>query len=233
MTTVLRGEGAFVSENNWADVDRYIADLFVSPDPELDAARAASDAAGLPAIEVSPPHGKLLMLLARMIGARRILEIGTLGGYSTIWMARALPADGKLVTLEADRKHAEIARKNIASAGLGPKVDIRIGPALDTLPKLEAEAAGPFDLIFLDADKPNNPAYFQWALKLARPGSIIVADNVVRYGAVIDMESTDANVKGVQSFLKIVAEEKRVSATAIQTVGLKGHDGFAIAVVTS
>jgi predicted O-methyltransferase YrrM len=220
-----------VSENNWADVDRYIAGLFVWPDPELDAARAASDAAGLPAIEVSPPHGKLLMLLAKMIGAQRILEIGTLGGYSTIWMARALPADGKLVSLEADRKHAEIARKNIAAAGLGAKVDIRIGPALDTLPKLEAEAAGPFDLIFLDADKPNNPAYFQWALKLARLGSVIVADNVVRYGAVIDMESTDASVKGAQSFLRIVAEQKRVSATAIQTVGLKGHDGFAIAVV--
>ena len=221
-----------MSENNWAEVDTFIADLFVNPDPALDAALAESERAGLPAIEVSAPAGKLLMLFARMIGAKRILEIGTLGGYSTIWLARALPKDGRLITLEADAKHAKVARKNIDNAGLGDRVDIRLGKALDTLPKLEAERAGPFDLIFLDADKPNNPAYFQWALKLSRPGSLIIADNVVRLGAIVDANSTDPNVKGVRHFLEIIAREKRVSATAIQTVGVKGHDGFAVAVVT-
>ena len=221
-----------MSENNWAEVDTFIADLFVNPDPALDAALAESERAGLPAIEVSAPAGKLLMLFARMIGAKRILEIGTLGGYSTIWLARALPKDGRLITLEADAKHAKVARKNIDNAGLGDRVDIRLGKALDTLPKLETERAGPFDLIFLDADKPNNPAYFQWALKLSRPGSLIIADNVVRLGAIVDANSTDPNVKGVRHFLEIIAGEKRVSATAIQTVGVKGHDGFAVAVVT-
>ncbi len=218
-----------MNETNWVEVDRYITDLFVSPDPALDAALKASQKAGLPAIEVSPSQGKLLMLLAQINGAQEILEIGTLGGYSTIWLARALPKDGRLITLEADAKHAKVARENIARAGFADRVEVRIGPALDTLPKLEAEGAGPFDLIFIDADKPNNPAYFQWALKLSRKGSVIIADNVVRFGALIDDKSTDPNVKGVRNFMEIIAREKRVSATAIQTVGVKGHDGFALA----
>ena len=171
------------------------------------------------------------MLLAKMTGARRILEIGTLGGYSTIWLARALSDDGKLVTLEAEKKHADVARKNIAQAGFAEKVEVRVGRALDTLPKLEKEGAGPFDFVFLDADKPNNPAYFEWALKLTRKGSVIVADNVVRWGAITDSKTSDPNVRGVRHFLEVVAREKRVSATAIQTVGVKGHDGFALAVV--
>jgi predicted O-methyltransferase YrrM len=220
-----------VSEKNWAKVDGFIADLFVNPDPVLDAALEASEKAGLPEIEVSPSYGKLLFLLAKMVGARKILEIGTLAGYSTIWMARALPKDGRLITLEFDRKHADVARKNIERAGFADKAEVRVGKALDSLPKIEAAGDGPFDLFFLDADKPNNPAYFEWALKLSRKGSLIIADNVVRYGALIDMESKDANVKGVRSFLEMVSREKRVSATAIQTVGVKGHDGFALALV--
>lgn len=222
-----------MTKNNWAEVDAFIADLFVNPDPALDAALAASAEAGLPEIEVSPSYGKLLHLLARMIGARHILEIGTLGGYSTICMARALPPDGSLITLEAVPRHAEIARANIARAGLGKVVDIRVGKALDALPKIAAAGEGPFDLVFLDADKPNNPAYFEWALKLTRKGSLIVADNVVRHGALVDGDSDDPNVKGVRNFMEVIAREKRVSATAIQTVGLKGHDGFALALVTA
>ena len=221
-----------MSENNWAEVDRYITGLFAADDAGLDAALTASKAAGLPAIEVSAPHGKLLMLLARSIGARRILEVGTLGGYSTIWLARALPADGRLLTLEADSKHADVARKNIERAGFGDIVEVRLGRALDTLAALEVGNGEPFDFIFLDADKRNNPNYFAYALKLARPGSLIVTDNVVRSGAVVDPTSTDPNVTGVRSFLEIVAGEKRVVATAIQTVGAKGHDGFAIALIT-
>lgn len=221
-----------MSEKSWTEVDNYIADLFVHPDPALDAALAASEAVGMPAIEVAPSHGKLLMLFAKMVGARRILEVGTLGGYSTIWMARALPADGKLISLEASDKHAKVARANIERAGLSPVVEVRVGPALDTLPKLAEEGAGPFDLVFIDADKGNNPAYFDWALKLTKKGSVIVADNVVRYGALVDMMSSDTSVKGVRSFLELVANEPRVSATAIQTVCIKGHDGFALALVT-
>jgi predicted O-methyltransferase YrrM len=219
-------------KENWGEVDAFLSRLVVGPDRALDAALTASEAAGLPAIEVAATHGKLLMLLAKMVGARRILEIGTLGGYSTIWLARALPEGGKLITLEANGKHAEVARKNIANAGLADKVEVRVGAALVTLPKLQEEGAGPFDFFFLDADKPNNPAYFEWALKLSRKGSVIVADNVVRWGAITDDKSTDPNVKGVRHFLEVVAREKRVSATAIQTVGAKGHDGFALAVVT-
>jgi predicted O-methyltransferase YrrM len=222
-----------VTEKKWTEVDTFIADLFVNPDPELDAALEAGSEAGMPEIEVSPSYGKLLFLLAKMISAKRILEIGTLAGYSTIWMARALPEDGKLITLEFDRKHAEVARKNIERAGFADKVEVRIGKALDSLAKIQTAGEGPFDLFFLDADKPNNPAYFERALKLSREGSLIVADNVVRYGALIDMESKDANVKGVRSFLEMVSREKRVSATVIQTVGIKGHDGFALALVTS
>jgi predicted O-methyltransferase YrrM len=224
-----------MSEAQWTAVDRYLADLFVGADPELDAALAASDAAGLPAINVSATHGKLLHLLARLVatprgpGARKILEIGTLGGYSTIWLARALPADGRLITLEANPKHAEIARDNIARAGLAGKVEVRLGKALDTLPQLTTEA--PFDLVFIDADKEGYCDYFAWSLKLTRPGSVIVADNVVRKGAVIDRASSDSMVQGVRRFNQMLATEPRVSATAIQTVGAKGYDGFAIAVV--
>lgn len=220
-----------MAENNWSEVDALIANLFVHPDPQLDAALKASEQAGLPAIEVAPPAGKLLMLLAKMVGARKILEIGTLGAYSTIWLARALPKDGRLITLEANQKHAEVARKNIERAGLADRVEVRVGKALDSLEKIAAAGEGPFDFFFLDADKPNNPTYFEWALKLSRPGSVIVADNVVRYGGVLDAASSDQNVQGVRSFLQMVAAEKRVSATAIQTVGAKGHDGFALAVV--
>jgi predicted O-methyltransferase YrrM len=214
-------------------VDRYITDLFVPPDPALDAALRASEAAGLPAHNVAPNQGKLLMLLARIQGAHTILEIGTLGGYSTIWLARALPADGRLITLEADPKHAVVARENIARAGLGHIVELRFGRALETLPQLAAEGRGPFDLIFIDADKPSNPDYFAWALKLSRRGSLIIADNVVRNGSVVDGASKDAGVQGVRRFKELLAAESRVSATAIQTVGSKGYDGFAIALVTA
>jgi predicted O-methyltransferase YrrM len=218
--------------SQWTKVDDYFAGLFVPPDPVLDAALAASDAAGLPAINVAPNQGKLLMLLARMKGARRILEIGTLGGYSTIWLARALPKDGRLVTLEADGQHAEVARANIARAGLGDIVEVRLGLAIETLPALVKEGAGPFDLIFIDADKPNNPRYLAFALALSRPGTLIIADNVVRAGAVTDAKSHDPSVVGIRRFNELVAAEKRLSATAIQTVGGKGYDGLVIALVT-
>jgi predicted O-methyltransferase YrrM len=224
-----------MSEAQWTAVDRYLADLFVGSDPALDAALAASDAAGLPQIAVSPTHGKLLHTLARSVttndgpGARKILEIGTLGGYSTIWLARALPASGRLISLEANPKHAEVARANIARAELAGKVDVRVGKALDTLPTLTSEA--PFDLVFIDADKEGYCDYLAWSLKLTRPGSLIVADNVVRKGAVADPASPDSMVQGVRRFNQMLAEEPRVAATAIQTVGCKGYDGFAIAVV--
>lgn len=219
-----------MSAEMWAAVDRYIDELLVPSDPALDAALAASAAAGLPPIQVAPNQGKLLHLLARLQRARRILEIGTLGGYSTIWLARALPPDGRLVTLEADPKHAEVARGNIARAGLSELVELRLGKALDTLPQLAA--ADPFDLVFIDADKPNTAAYFTWALELSRSGGIIVVDNVVRGGAVADAGSDDPDVQGVRRLYDLLAAEPRVSATAIQTVGGKGHDGLAIALVT-
>jgi predicted O-methyltransferase YrrM len=217
----------------WTAVDRYLGDLLVSADPALEAALTASAAAGLPAINVSPVQGKLLHLLARAIGARNVLEIGTLGGYSTIWLARALPDGGRLISLEADAKHAEVAGANIARAGMENKVEVRLGLALDLLPGLAAEIREPFDFVFIDADKPNNAAYFDWALKLSRPGSIIVVDNVVRDGDVIDAASDSPAVQGVRRLLARLAAEPRVSATAIQTVGAKGYDGFAIALVTS
>jgi predicted O-methyltransferase YrrM len=220
-------------QEQWTAVDRYLADLLVPPDPPLEAALQASAAAGLPAIHVPPNLGKLLMLLARVQGARRILEIGTLGGYSTIWLARALPTGGRLVTLEADPTHADVARANIARAGLTQVVELRVGPALETLPQLAAEGGGPFDVIFIDADKPGYPDYWTWALKLVRRGSLIIADNVVREGAVIDASSTDPKVQGVRRFLEVLAAEPRVSATAIQTVGSKKYDGFALALVTA
>jgi predicted O-methyltransferase YrrM len=222
-----------VSEKLWNEVDRYISDLLVPPDAALDAALRDSEAADLPAINVSPPHGKLLQLLARSVGACTILEIGTLGGYSTIWLARALPAGGHLITLEAEPKHADIARANIARADLAGVVEVRLGPAIETLPQLVAERRGPFDFIFIDADKPGYPDYFAWALKLSRRGSLIVADNVIRKGAVADALSADAMVQGVRRFNEVLAAEPRVSATVIQTVGVKGYDGFAIALVTS
>ena len=200
--------------------------MFVGDDPALENALAASDKAGLPAIAVSPPQGKQLYLMAMMAGAQRILEIGTLGGYSTIWLARALPSAGRMITLEADPKHADVALANLRDAGLGNKVEVLVGRALDTLPGL----TGPFDFFFIDADKPSIPDYFQWSLRLSRPGSVIVVDNVVRDGAIIDADG-DAAVKGVRRFNEMVAAEKRVTGTTIQTVGSKGYDGFALLLV--
>lgn len=215
----------------WSRVDSYFADLLAPADLALVAALDANAAAGLPAHDVSPMQGKLLALMAGMVGARRVLEIGTLGGYSTIWLARALPASGRVVTIEANPSYAEVARANIERAGVANRVELRVGKALDVLPLLEAETAGPFDLIFIDADKPNNPDYFRWALRLSRPGTVIVGDNVVRGGAVADADSEDANVVGVRAFLDMIAADPRLDATAIQTVGEKGWDGFALAVV--
>ena len=215
-----------------ADVDRYFSSLFTPHDDALDAALSSSSAAGLPEIQVSPTQGKLLHMLARLQNARAILEIGTLGGHSAIWLARALAPGGKLVTLEFDPKHAEVARANVARAGLSDRVDIRVGSALETLPKIAAAKEGPFDLVFIDANKENNPDYFAWALKLTRPGSLIVIDNVVRSGTVLDAASADASVQGTRRALEMMAGEPRVTATAMQTVGVKGHDGFAIALVT-
>jgi predicted O-methyltransferase YrrM len=215
----------------WTAVDQYISDLLAPADAALKAALESSAAAGLPAINVSPNQGKLLHILARLAGARSILEIGTLGGYSTIWLARALLPGGRLITLEADARHAELAAANIARAGL--VVDIRVGKALDTLPRLAAEGAGPFDVVFIDADKPNTPSYFTWALKLTRVGALIVVDNVVRKGAVADASTRDTDVQGMQRFLAMAAAEPRVTASAIQTVGSKGYDGFCVALVTS
>lgn len=215
----------------WTAVDRYLAELLAPADAALEAALAANRAADLPAIDVSPPQGKLLHLLARLQGAHNILEIGTLGGYSTIWLARALTAGGRVITLEADPVHAETARANITRAGLAAVVDVRLGPALETLPRLEAERCGPFDVTFIDADKPSTPDYFTWALKLSRRNSIIIVDNVVRDGAVIDAGSSDPGVKGMRRFFEMLAAEPRVIATAIQTVGSKGYDGFVIALV--
>src|SRR5205809_3728056 len=220
-------------QEQWTAVDRYITDLLVPPDPALDAALQASAAAGLPAINVAPNQGKFLMLLAQIQRARNILEIGTLGAYSTIWLARALPPDGRLITLEAEPKHADVARANIARAGLAHLVEVRLGPALETLPRLAAEGAGPFDLIFIDADKPSYPDYFLWTLKLSRRGTVIVADNVVRDGAVIDPASDDPRVQGMRRFNELLAAETRVSATEIQTVGSRGYDGFALAMVVA
>ena len=215
----------------WDAVDRFIADHLLENDPALQAALEASEAAGLPAINIAANQGKLLMLLAQAISARRILEIGTLGGYSTIWLARGLAPGGRLVTLEANPAYAEIARANIARAGIGETVEVRVGRAQDTLPGLTAD--GPFDLIFIDADKPGTPGYFQWAVRLSRRGSLIIVDNVVREGAVLDAASGDANVQGMRRFFELAATDPRVSGTALQTVGAKGHDGLAILLVTS
>ncbi len=226
-------------EQSWADVDDYIVERLVPEQEALDFAIEASEAAGLPPIAVTPAQGKFLELLARIHGATKILELGTLGGYSTIWLARALPAGGRIVTLESEPRHADLARENIAKAGFEEVVDIRVGPALETLSQLAAEGAGPFDLIFIDADKENYPGYFEWSLKLAKPGTAIVGDNVVRDGAILDPDSPDpitgaeGLIPGVRSFYDLVSAEPRVTATAIQTVGAKGYDGFALAIVTS
>jgi predicted O-methyltransferase YrrM len=214
------------------DVERYFTGLLVPPDPALDAALESAAAAGLPPHSVSPVEGRMLTILARLQGASAILEIGTLGGYSTICLARGLSAGGRLVTLEADPRHAVVARASIARAGLAASVEVRVGQALETLPQLAAEGQGPFDVVFLDADKQHNPDYLRWALELSRPGTLIVADNVVRGGDVADPASHDPMIEGVRRFTELLAAEPRVIATAIQTVGSKGHDGFALAVVT-
>lgn len=220
-----------MSQKTWDAVDRYIDDVLVGHDDALRAAVEASAAGGLPAIQVSAAQGKLLHLMARAIGARRILEVGTLGGYSAIWLARALPAGGRLVTLELDPHHADVARANLARAGLTGAVDLRVGPAIETLPRLAAEKAGPFDLSFIDADKPGNADYFRWALTMSRAGSVIIVDNTVREGGVVDGTSEDPGVRGVRRLNDLIASEPRVSATTIQTVGAKGYDGFTLAVV--
>jgi predicted O-methyltransferase YrrM len=222
-----------MNETKWADVDRYLVELFAPPDAHLSAALAASAAAGLPSINVSPNQGKLLMLLAQVRGARRILEIGTLGGYSTIWLARALAPGGRLITLESEERHAAVARSNIERAGLADRVEIRLGHALDSLRRLTAENAEPFDFVFIDADKPGYPDYLTESLKLCRLGTLLVADNVIRDGAVIDSATGDPRVLGVRRFNALLAADPRVSATALQTVGSKGYDGLAIAVVVA
>lgn len=221
-----------MTEMVWTEVDHYITEQLVRPDPALDAALAAGAAAGMPAINVAPNQGKLLQLLAMARGARRILEIGTLAGYSTIWLARALPEDGRLVTLEYQPLHAQVARSNIAAAGLADRVEVRVGAALEILPQLARERYGPFDLTFIDADKEHNADYFRWALQLSGVGSLIVVDNVVRNGAVIDPRS-DSRAQGSRKLFELMAAESRVSATAVQTVGTKGYDGFVLAMVTS
>ncbi len=215
----------------WSAVDGYICDLLVAPDQALDAALERSDAAGLPQINVAPNQGKLLHLIARIHGARRILEIGTLGGYSTIWLARALPPDGQLITLEVEPKHAEVAQSNIERAGLAGVVTIRLGRAADTLAELKAQGSDPFDLVFIDADKTSGADYFSSALDLTRSGSVIIVDNVVRAGAVIDATSDDPAVQGTRRLNDVMAAEQRVSVTEVQTVGIKGYDGFALALV--
>jgi predicted O-methyltransferase YrrM len=216
----------------WTEVERYFDGLLIPADPAMDAALKASSAAGLPPINVTPSQGRLLWLLARVQGARKILEIGTLGGYSAIWMASALPPEGRLLSLEVDPDAAKVARANIKRAGLSDIVEVRLGGALDTLPKLAAAQECPFDLTFIDADKPNNPDYFEWALRLSRPGSLIIVDNVVREGEVVDAKSRDPNVLGVRRLAELIHKEPRVSATVIQMVSGKGYDGFAVALVT-
>jgi predicted O-methyltransferase YrrM len=220
-----------VPREQWAAVDRYIGEHLLPADPVLASARQASTEAGLPDISVSPSQGKMLQVLAMAQGASRILEIGTLGGYSTIWLARALRPGGRLISLEANSRHAEVARANLARAGLADVAEIRVGRAQDTLPAVEAAGEGPFDLIFIDADKPGYPEYLPWSVRLSRPGTMIIADNVVRNGAVADASSPDANVRGVRRFIELLGAEPRVSATVVQTVGSKGYDGFALAVV--
>lgn len=221
-----------MNEKVWADVDAYIADKLVGDDTTMAAVLEANAKGKLMPIDVSPAQGKFLELLVRITGARRVLEVGTLGGYSTIWMARALPADGKIVTLEYSQFHAMVARGNFKGAGVAEKVDLRVGAALDTLPGVEADGLGPFDLVFIDADKGNNANYVEWALKLSHPGTVIVVDNVIRDGRVIEAESTDGSIEGSRAAFDLLGQHPQLRASALQTVGAKGYDGFAIAVVT-
>ena len=220
-----------MSEELWTEVDQYFSDRLLATDPILESALEESASAELPAISVSPNQGRFLQMLAQILGARSILEVGTLGGYSTIWLARGLRPGGRLISLEVDEKHAEVARRNLSNARLDGVVELRVGNALETLPELAAEGRTPFDLIFIDADKQNIPTYFEWALKMSRPGTLIIVDNVVRKGAVIDGESTDPNIQGVQRFVDSLGADSRASGTVIQTVGIKGYDGFAIVLV--
>jgi predicted O-methyltransferase YrrM len=220
-----------VDQETFSAVDEFVAATLVPHDEALDGALEAAEAAGLPSIQVSPPQGKLLQLLARLQGARTVLEFGTLGGYSTILLARALPAGGRLITLEANPRYAEVASASIERAGVAELVEVRVGPALETLPALEEEGIGPFDLVFIDADKVNTPEYFAWALDHSRPGSLIVADNVVRDGALAESASDDPATRAQRHLHEMLADERRVSATTIQTVGVKGYDGFTIALV--
>jgi len=222
-----------MTQELWTAVDQYIVESLIPRDTVLDEALQANAAGGLPTIDVAPNQGKLLHLLARIQGAKRILEIGTLGGYSTIWLARALPSDGKLVTLEAEAKHAKVAQANIEHAGFSSIVELRLGPALESLSQLHAEGAPPFDFIFIDADKQNIPGYLEWSLRFSRPGTVIVTDNVVREGAVIDSQDPDPRVQGVRRFFEMIAADSRIEATTLQTVGSKGYDGFTLAVVKS
>lgn len=218
----------------WSSVEDYLDEQLIPKDPVLSAALAANRAAGLPAIDVSPSQGKLLHLLARIHNAKRILEIGTLGAYSSIWMARALPKDGRLISLEFEQKHADVARANIERAGLSGVIEVRVGRALDLLPAVESDGAGPFDLIFIDADKINNLPYFEWALKLGRVGGVIIVDNIVRDGKIVDAESReDESVRGVHRLMDALAKETRVSATTVQTVGSKGYDGLVLALIVA
>jgi predicted O-methyltransferase YrrM len=228
---VFTNERSDMTREQWTEVDRFTAQRLIAPDPVLEAALAANVAAGLPAIDVTPNQGRLLALLARMQDASTILELGTLGGYSTIWLARELPPGGRLVTLESEPRHAEIAAENIQRADLSDVVDLRVGPAQETLPLLVDEGVGPFDLIFIDADKKSYPEYFVWALQLSRPGTVIVADNVIRNGGVADLENADVNVVGARRLHELVGSEPRVTATTIQTVGSKGYDGFMLILV--
>ncbi len=221
-----------MSANDWSRMDTYIGEqLLADADPIFENVLRANAAGGLPSIDVSPAQGKFLNLLVRICGAKRILEIGTLGGYSTIWMAKALPADGRLISLEFAPKHAAVARDNLARAGLLEKTEVRLGAALDTLPKLAVEGVGPFDLIFIDADKPNNPGYLDWALKLSRPGTVIILDNVVRDGKVTDPRNTDPSIVGTRAAFDLLKASPRIDSTALQTVGLKGWDGFVLGLV--
>ena len=220
-----------MAQDTWTAVDEYVTGLLAPPDEALDTAVRAGEAAGLPQIQVSPPQGKLLHLLAKTIGARSILEFGTLAGYSTIWLARALPAGGRLISLEANPKYAEVAAASIAAAGLSEVVEVRVGPALDQLPQLDADGVGPFDLTFIDADKVHTPDYFVWTLEHSRPGSLIVADNVIRDGRLADLSDDDPAIAAQRSFHELLAKEPRVEATTIQTVGGKGYDGFSVALV--
>jgi predicted O-methyltransferase YrrM len=221
-----------MAQDAWRAVDEYVTGLLAPHDEALAAAVRASEEAGLPAIQVSPPQGKLLQLLVQTLGAKTILEFGTLGGYSTIWLGRALPDDGRLITLEAEPRYAEVARENIARAGLAERVELRVGPALDVLPGLDSEGEGPFDLVFIDADKVHSPDYFAWSLDRTRPGGLIVADNVVRDGRLVDPGCEDPAILAQRRLHEMLAAEPRVSATTIQTVGAKGYDGFSIALVT-